>query len=56
MNLSSFFPLDNDGKFHLFGFSLYIDDLLILAILFLLYSQEVNDKFIYIALIMLLIN
>ena len=56
MNLSSFLPLDKDGKFNIFGFSLYTDDLLIIAILFLLYSQKVNDKFIYIALILLLIN
>ena len=56
MNLTNILPLDKDGKFNFFGFSFYTDDLLIIAILFLLYSQKVDDKFIYIALILLLIN
>ena len=56
MNFLNFLPLDKEGKFNLFGFSLYTDDLLILAILFFLYSQKVDDKFLYIALILLLIK
>ena len=56
MNFLNFLPIDKDGKFNIFGFSFYTDDLLILAILFFLYSQEVNDKFLYIVLILLLIN
>ncbi len=56
MNLANFFSINNDGKINLFGFSLYSDDLLIIAILFFLYSQNVNDKYIYIALFLLLLS
>ena len=56
MNFLNFLPIDKDGKINFFGINFYTDDLLILAILFFLYSQKVNDKFLYIALILLLIN
>ena len=56
MNFLNFSPFDKDGKITFLNFSLYSDDLLILAILFLLYTQKVNDKFIYIALFLLLLN
>lgn len=56
MNFLNFLPIDKEGKINFFGFSFYTDDLLILSILFFLYSQKVNDKFLYIALILLLIN
>ena len=56
MNFLNFLPIDQEGKINIFGFNFYTDDLLILAILFFLYSQKINDKFLYIALILLLIK
>ena len=56
MNIINFLPIDDEGKINFLGFSFYTDDLLILALLFFLYSQNVKDKFLYIILILLLIN
>ena len=53
MNL---FPVDGDGVIDIFGFKLHTDDILILLILFILYKEDVKDKFLYIALILLLLN
>ena len=53
MNL---FPVDDEGIIDIFGFKLHTDDLLILLILFILYKEDVKDKFLYIALILLLIS
>ena len=53
MNL---FPVDDDGVIDIFGFKLHTDDLLIILILFILYKEDVKDKFLYIALILLLLN
>jgi len=54
MNLMSFLPFDNDNCLNIMGFRFHTDDLLIIALLFFLYSQRVEDKFLYIILIMLL--
>lgn len=56
MNLNNIIPKDEYGRFHLLGFAFYTDDLLILTLLLFLYKQQVKDKFIYIALILLLFN
>ena len=56
MNILKYLPIDKDGKFSFFGINFYTDDLLILAILYFLYTQNVNDKYLYIILILLLIN
>ena len=53
MNL---FPVDDDGVIDIFGFKLHTDDLLIILILFILHKEDVKDKFLYIALILLLLN
>ena len=53
--------LDNNSKntdtpiFEIFGFKLYSDDLIILAVLFLLYEQNVKDEMLYIILFLLLL-
>ena len=47
---------NNSGVLELFGFKLDIDDLLILGILYFLYSENVNDQMLYIVLILLLLN
>ena len=51
--------LDNNNEsdkpiFELFGIKLYSDDLIILAVLFLLYEQNVKDEMLYIILFLLL--
>lgn len=41
---------------NIFGFKLYFDDLLILALLFFLYKEEIKDESLYVALILLLLT
>ncbi len=53
MNL---FESNEDGVIDLFGFKLHTDDILIILILLILYKNDVDDKFLFIALILLLIN
>ncbi len=42
--------------FELFGFKLYFDDILLLGLLFVLYSEGVDDTNLYIALVLLLLS
>ena len=49
------FPIDSNGKINIFGFNLYTDDLLIIALLFLFYREKVSNKIIYIILISLIL-
>ena len=42
--------------FNIFGISLYIDDLLILCILFTLYINDVHDNMLFISLLLLIIT
>ena len=42
--------------FEIFGLKLYFDDLLIVAMLFFLYQEDVKDTYLYIALILLLLS
>lgn len=42
--------------FSLLGINLYFDDILILCILFFLYNENVNDPFLFIVLILLLLT
>lgn len=42
--------------FEIFGLKLYFDDLLIIALLFFLYQEEVKDSYLYISLILLLLS
>lgn len=41
---------------HIMDFDLYFDDILILFLLFFLYNEGVRDYYLFIALILLLIN
>lgn len=52
---SNLIPLDGNGVIDIFGFKFHTDELLILVILFFLYREKVNDTFLYIVLILLLI-
>ena len=47
---------NNEDCFEIFGLKLYFDDLLILALLFFLYQEEVKDTYLYMALILLLLS
>lgn len=42
--------------FNILGFSLHIDDLLILALLFFLYQEGIDDIYLYISLVLLLLS
>lgn len=42
--------------FEIFGIKLYFDDLLLIALLFFLYQEEVKDTYLYIALVLLLLS
>lgn len=42
--------------FEIFGFKIHFDDLLILGLLFLLYKEESDDMYLYIALFLLLLS
>ena len=46
----------SDNLFDFFGLKLASDDLIIIALLFFLYSEKVNDTYLFIALIMLLLS
>ena len=47
---------DNEKYFEIFGLKMHFDDLLIIAILFFLYQEEVKDTYLYISLILLLLS
>ena len=42
--------------FEIFGIKLFLDDLIILGILFFLYKEDVKDQYLFIALILLLLS
>ncbi len=47
----------NDNiMFELFGISLYFDDVLLICLIFFLYNEGVKDKYLFIALILLLLS
>lgn len=46
----------NNNIFEIFGLKLAFDDLLIIAMLFFLYKEEVKDTYLYMALILLLLT
>lgn len=52
-------PLFDDIEepiFEIFGIQLYLDDIIILGLLFFLYQENVQDEILYIALILLLLS
>ena len=42
--------------FEIFGIKLYLDDLIIIGLLFFLYQEKVNDEMLYIILFLLLFS
>ena len=49
-------PKQNIKSINILGFKLYLDDLIILFILFILYKEKINDNELIICLILLLLN
>ena len=47
---------NNKELFEIFGLKIYFDDLLILCILIFLYQEGVKDEYLFISLILLLLN
>lgn len=47
---------ENAPIFEIFGIKLYFDDLLIIALLFFLYEEGVEDNLLFISLILLLLS
>lgn len=45
-----------DPVFEMFGIQLYLDDIIILGLLFFLYQEGVQDEMLFIALILLLVS
>ena len=49
--------IDNDSEiFEIMGFKIYLDDIIILGLLFFLYNEGVEDPMLFISLIMLLLS
>ena len=56
-NLYKELPFGNeDNCFEIFGITLHFDDILLICLLLFLYNEGVNDKLLFIALIMLLLS
>jgi len=47
---------EKEDCFEFFGLKLYFDDLLLIALLFFLYQEDVKDTYLYIALVLLLLS
>lgn len=52
-NLNNF---SNEVLFEIFGLKIYFDDLLLVCILLFLYQEGIQDEYLYIALILLLLS
>lgn len=46
----------NEPIFELFGIQLFFDDILLISLIFFLYNEGVQDQFLFIALILLLLS
>lgn len=57
-NINTVENIENSSEecFEIFGLKLHFDDLLIIALLFFLYQEEVKDTYLYITLILLLLS
>lgn len=56
-NFYNALPFGKDEPcFEIFGITLYFDDILLICLLFFLYNEGVNDQFLFISLILLLLS
>ena len=46
----------DDTLFEIFGIKLYFDDILLICLIFFLYQEGVQDQYLFIALILLLLS
>lgn len=49
-------PTNDSFMFDLFGIKIYLDDLLIISLLFFLYQEKAQDEGLFLALILLLLS
>ena len=47
---------NHDEMFEIFGIKLYYDDILLICLIFFLYQEGVQDDFLFIALVLLLLS
>lgn len=47
---------NEEAMFHLFGLKLYSDDILLICLIFFLYQEGVQDQYLFISLILLLLS
>ena len=56
-NILGFLPFNSDAEyFEIFGIRLYMDDILLLALLFFLYNEGTDDPLLFISLLLLLMS
>ena len=49
-------PKNDDAFFEIMGIKLYLDDIIILSLLFILYKEGIKDEMLFLALILLLLT
>lgn len=47
---------DKTPLFNLFGIQLYFDDILLICVIFFLYNEEIEDNYLLLALVLLLLS
>ena len=47
---------NNDVVFEIFGIKLFFDDILLICLIFFLYNEGVQDQYLFIALVLLLLS
>lgn len=52
----NFFEIDEFGRVNLFGYKIYKDDLMIILLLMFFYCENVDNTYLYIILILILIS
>lgn len=55
-NKANFDSNSDSPLFNMFGISLYFDDILLICLIFFLYNEGVEDEWLYIVLILLLLG
>lgn len=48
--------IDNEKQFEILGIKLYSDDILLLCLIFFLYKEGVQDEYLFVSLLMLLLS
>ena len=56
INQSKILEKDEDVFFEIFGLKLFYDDILLICLIFFLYQEGVDDQYLFIALVLLLLS